>query len=198
MPLAKDGGQANSLPTRGSKDIKMKKYLTSTFNLYLILMFPLVISFFIPKTYPVSIVSKIDFLIYIIIYCTWILWLDFELYNSLSSEFRKKINKRLHNFNIFFLVFFISFLALTMFFENIQIDKTSYYFQLINIFLMFVGFWGVFSFWYCIFFVAKCIVIFEQKTSLKKTTMLVYFIFLLLLPIGFWVIQPKIKAILEE
>jgi len=89
---------------------------------------------------------------------------------------------------LFVLALFL-FLIVTPILRTILSDDYRYLIQL-------VGLAALFSFFYCIYFTVKAIRDVEKQRNIKTNSIPLDFILIWLLPIGIWIIQPRIFKIL--
>lgn len=151
-----------------------------SWQLFAILFTPFIISAVVPFLLP----STYSFLgnIWIVFYLTWLYTLSISLYNNLEDKNKKKIS--LIIFQVLTLFTMISFVF-------IPISTTLHVpVSIKTIIYISSGVGLLFSIVYC----AKILTLSEKhQSSLFLNLILLWFY-----PIGLWIIQPKMKAILKK
>jgi hypothetical protein len=105
---------------------------------------------------------------------------------------KQSIPDRKRNLNTFKLAFVLAlffFLIVTPILKKVLSENSQFLIQLIRLA-------SLFSFFYCIYFTAKGIQNIEKQKNIKSNSIFLDFILIWILPIGIWIIQPRINRIL--
>ncbi len=132
------------------------------------------------------ILALISALTLMISYYGWIWNAGIVIYNQ--GNFNRKLN--LTAFKLLFILAMFLFLIITPILKKVLNEEYLYLLQII-------GLISVISFFYCIYFITESIRNLEKQRNAQKSYLLIDFILIWILPIGIWILQPRIKEILS-
>ena len=120
-------------------------------------------------------------------YYGWIWTAGIAMHKQYFSDRKPNLN----TFKLLFVLALFLFLIVTPILRTILSDDYRYLIQL-------VGLAALFSFLYCIYFTVKAIRDVEKQRNIKTNSIPLDFILIWFLPIGIWIIQPRIFRILTH
>jgi cell division protein FtsW (lipid II flippase) len=110
----------------------------------------------------------------------------FTIYRQDISDSKLNLNA----FKLFFVLALFLFLIITPILKNVLSEGSEYVIRI-------VGLTSLFSFFYCVYFIAKSIRNLETERNIKTSSLFLDFILIWILPIGIWIIQPRVNRILS-
>jgi len=118
-------------------------------------------------------------------YYGWIWTAGIVMYKQSNSERKLSLNV----FKLLFILSLFCFLIITPILRKVLSQNNQYFIQILALA-------SLCSFFYCIYFIVKTIRDIEKQRNIKTNSGFLDFILIWLLPIGIWILQPRINAIL--
>lgn len=131
--------------------------------------------------------------------CCSFIWL-YSLGIQLHQKLSRNINLNLQLFKFFFIIPVVCFFILTLLVSKIiSIDRLNQKtWPLGPIIFLIVFIFSLFCTFYSCYFIARCLKSNEKKHPAKFSEWIGYFFLILILPIGIWILQPKINKVFDE
>lgn len=173
-----------------NKILKLKSW--QTFGLIIIMpIFFIIIGAILAKTTGINafgtLLSLVAALTMMISYYGWIWTAGIEFYKIDNSA--KKIN--LNIFRLFFILSIFIFIIIIPILKMVLNENSV-------LVLRVIGLIPLLLFFFCIYFISNSIRNIEKQRNIKTTYMFLNFIMIWILPIGIWILQPKINLMLSK
>ncbi|WP_075603989.1 hypothetical protein [Saccharicrinis aurantiacus] len=135
----------------------------------------------------VILLSFIAAITMMISYYGWIWTAGIAMYKQGITYSKRKLNvfKLLFVLALFFSLFIIPILKTALSVESLYL-------------IQIIGLVPLVSFFYCIYFTAKSIRNIEMQRKIRTSYMFLDFVLIWILPIGIWIIQPRVNEILSN
>jgi len=188
--------------------LKLKHWqiFTMIFGLPILLRIAFILTFFTSQSGLLevdpylNILSFFALILSTLVFFFWLWSVGIELKRKIPSQYQFKNTKFIIAFWSIFMIIFIVFIRFVVAFgtDIFNQDLMSFSFLILFAYVLFLFSIILIPLSYCIYFAAKIIATLELNKKLKFSEFLNEFFLLLFFPIGIWVIQPKINALVEK